>query len=122
MSAASFHSVIPGGGAMLRVTLIQQFPGITISDKELSRLEAYVAWREMPIFPRRGRLAWHAFDDLPRRCNDPSAEYQAAKIKGVGVYNPPEDSPGRDPVFKEILAEPRPPTTEPLLSFASYPH
>lgn len=107
---------------MLQATLIQQFPGIVIPSKEFRRLEDYVSWRETPFFPRRGRLAWHVFADPPMQRDDPSFEYQAAKIKGVGVHNPPGDSPGRDPVFKEILNEPRTPTTEPLLSFATYPH
>lgn len=107
---------------MLRVTLIRKFPKIDLSEKELGTLEDFVSWRRVPVFPRRGRLAWHLFGDPPKRRDDPSVQYQAAKIKGVGVYNPPEGLRGRDPVFKETLTEPRPPTTEPLSSFVTYPH
>jgi hypothetical protein len=106
----------------LEIKLVTRYTGIDISDDEMDKLELFVSWTLTPHFPRRGRMAWHAFSKTPTDLVWPNRRFAAAKIKGVGVYNPPDEAGNRDPIYSSTTQEPLPPTTTPLTSFATYPH
>jgi len=107
----------------LSIEITHKFEHTTISDGELDEIFDYVAWKKKPYFPYRGRVAWYIFkNDVELRLNGYSAPLKAAKIKGIGGYNPPNDAKNRDPIFNTTTLEPFQPTSLPLDSFASYPH
>src|SRR5262245_3306581 len=87
---------------------------LSISHQEKRELEDQITWRKTPHFPRRGRMAWHVFSVKPYDRLRPHWEYSAAKIKGVGVFNPRHGAKGRDPVYPTTIESPVPPSTRPL--------
>jgi hypothetical protein len=106
----------------LEIQLVTRYPDIAISDHEMDTLESFVSWKATPHFPRRGRMAWHVFSEKPTDLIHINRRFAAAKIKGVGVYNPPDEAGNRDPIYSSTTQAPLPPTTTPLKSFATYPH
>ncbi|MDJ0617627.1 MAG: hypothetical protein QNJ63_12930 [Calothrix sp. MO_192.B10] len=103
-------------------TITHRFPGVNIDDQELEKLLAIASWKRIPKFPRRGRMAWHILDEPASLVSHSNYQLRAAKIKGVGAWNPPDTSRHRDPLLDTFTEIPIPPTTKPLESFATYPH
>lgn len=97
-------------------------PDCGLQKADAEKILSYVSWKEKPIFPRRGRMAWHVLQTPLTHIGLAQQTLRAAKIKGVGAFNPPEEATGRDPILASSSYEPIPPTTEPLESFATYPH
>ena len=67
-------------------------------------------------------MVWHILEEPATLVDNPSYELRAAKLKGVGAWNPPDTSRYRDPLLDSFTEIPIPPTTKPLESFATYPH
>ncbi|GIF39291.1 hypothetical protein Axi01nite_36020 [Actinoplanes xinjiangensis] len=93
---------------------------VHLSEFDERVIDDYVSWRTAPIFPRRGRMAWHILE-RPTGCSSGQV-YEAAKIKGVGVFDPEDETRGRDPITSGTFSSATPPTTQPLTSFMTYPH
>ncbi|AFY40092.1 hypothetical protein Lepto7376_3946 [[Leptolyngbya] sp. PCC 7376] len=106
----------------LKYTVTHQFEDLNISDQQFKTLIELASWQRMPKFPRRGRMAWHLLEQPVSLANRPSHKLRAAKLKGVGAWNPPDTSRHRDPLLDTFTEVPIPPTTKPLDSFATYPH
>lgn len=95
---------------------------LTISAEDRDALLKIIGWNTTPEFPRRGRMAWHVLSrPIQPQLSDPHL-LRAVKIKGVGAYNPPGEGTGRDPILDRYSNAPRQPTSQPLSSFATYPH
>jgi hypothetical protein len=108
-----------------RVT--HRYSGLNISDSEVNRLLDIASWNEkVPAFPRPGRGAWHALDQEATLKADPALQFQAAKLKGVGLWNPSQ--PGRCTEGNNKLHDgefsdaPIPPLTDELEYLMTYPH
>lgn len=106
----------------LDYTITHRFSGLEISDQEWETLIGLASWQRIPEFPRRGRMAWHILEEPASLVNNPNYKLRAAKLKGVGAWNPPDTSRHRDPLLDSFTEVPIPPTTKPLDSFATYPH
>lgn len=102
--------------------LTHKFHEVDISDDIMSNLKSTIQWEITPSFPERGRRAWMVLDKPVKPQNWHSFHLNAIKIKGVGVYDPSIDAQNRDPLYKNALTKPLPPTVEPLNSFVGYPH
>jgi len=103
--------------------LTHRFTDVDISDREFEELLAIASWQQVPKFPRRGRVALHILEKPISVTSAPECKLKAAKLKGVGAWNP-KTSAGRyrDPLLASPIEEPIPPTTQPLDSFVTYPH
>ncbi|MEQ9487287.1 SET domain-containing protein [Coleofasciculus sp. F4-SAH-05] len=106
----------------LDYTITHRFPGLDLSDREFETLIELASWQRIPEFPRRGRMAWHKLNEPAALVANPNYKLRAAKLKGVGAWNPPDTSRHRDPLLDSFTETPIPPTTKPLESFATYPH
>lgn len=106
----------------LDYTITHRFQGLDLSDRELETLIGLASWQRIPQFPRRGRMAWHVLEKPATLVANPNYKLRAAKLKGVGAWNPPDTSRHRDPLLDSFTETPIPPTTKPLESFATYPH
>lgn len=106
----------------LRVEVTHRFDEIDISQKDLDSVLSMISWQKLPYFPRRGRMGWHVFDSPARLTNGQTRSLVAAKMKGIGVFNPPSDALYRDPVYHISSNQAFQPTNEPLISFSTYPH
>jgi len=102
--------------------ITHRFDDVNISEREFDILLDIVSWKRTPKFPRRGRMAWHILDEPASVPAFPDLQLRAAKIKGIGAYNPPDDGRYRDPLLDYFIDAPIQPTTEPLDSFVTYPH
>lgn len=95
---------------------------IYLEKDELLNLTNLISWKNIPSFPSRGRMAWYIFKKEPVLLDGRNISLKAAKIKGVGGFNPLSCAKNRDPISNHQSDNPFQPTTEPLLSFSSYPH
>nr|VFK30768.1 MAG: hypothetical protein BECKMB1821I_GA0114274_10185 [Candidatus Kentron sp. MB]VFK75226.1 MAG: hypothetical protein BECKMB1821H_GA0114242_10185 [Candidatus Kentron sp. MB] len=106
----------------LEYEITHRYKGVDIGDAEFDRLIAAATWRTQPQFLRRGRVARHLLQEPASSKRDPEHRLTVAKLKGVGVYDPAALGKYRDRILGEFSDEPLPPTTQPLDSFATYPH
>lgn len=106
----------------LGIEITHHFTGTTLSEKEFNKLTDIVSWKQVPSFPQRGRMAWHVFQEQPLLLDGSAKSLKAAKIKGVGGFNPHTEAHNRDPIYHKTTSEPFQPTLQPLSSFATYPH
>ena len=103
-------------------SITHRFDDVNISEDDFQVLLDIASWKQTPTFPRRGRVALHTFKEPLTLKSKPALRLKAAKIKGVGAWNPESLGRFRDPLLGSFIEEPIPPTTEPLTSFVSYPH
>lgn len=106
----------------IEYTLTERYDGVDISDAEFERLIAVCTWKTQPEFLRRGRVARHLLQESATLKQGGGQALGVAKLKGVGVYDPASLGKYRDRILGEFSDEPMPPTTNPLDSFATYPH
>jgi hypothetical protein len=64
------------------------FNDVQISGDEFVRLLKIVTWQEIPWFPMPGRTAWYVFGSQPLLGSTPEFKLKAAKLKGIGLWNP----------------------------------
>lgn len=72
----------------IKFTITHQFDDVSISKKEFTRLLKQVSWKEAPSFLQPGRTAWCLFEDMPNLKDGTGCVLSAAKLKGVGIWNP----------------------------------
>ncbi len=72
---------------ILDFEVLARYPGVELSDIFHHRILDIISWRTTPQFPRPGRTAWVPFPEIASICNG-SPSIAAAKIKGVGLWNP----------------------------------
>lgn len=65
------------------------FEEIDVPPSEVGRIFDFAGWTETPHFPIPGRTAWHVFARARADESNQVADAKAAKLKGVGVWNPP---------------------------------
>ena len=106
----------------LKFTVTHRYTGTTISEQEWQYILEAATWQRMPAFSVRGRSAWHILREEVFLQSNPSYKLRAAKLKGIGVWNPVTTAKNRDSLIVPESNTPRPPTTQPLHSFATYPH
>ncbi len=106
----------------LEFTVTHRYDGVSISEQEWQYILALVSWEIVPSFSVRGRSAWHVLREDVHLKERPNYKLRAAKLKGVGVWNPASAARNRDPLMVAESDIPIPPTTKPLDSFTSYPH
>ena len=102
--------------------LTHSFDQVEIPQGELQTLFKIASWEIQPQFPYPGRTAWYAFRKPAHLKNDPKRKFYAAKLKGVGVWNP-----GRAHLYSGVHEDgssekPTPPTTQEYKFTASIPH
>lgn len=106
----------------LGFTVTHRYTGTTISEKELQHIIELATWQKMPSFSVRGRSAWHILREDVTLKSNPEYKLRAAKLKGIGVWNPGTTAKNRDSLMVPESDTPRPPTTQPLETFSTYPH
>lgn len=106
----------------LGYTVTHCYDGVDISDREFQHILDLASWKQMPRFSVRGRSAWHILREGVVLKSVPDRRFAAAKLKGVGVWNPEAGARNRDSLMVPMSDIPSPPTTIPLESFATYPH
>ncbi len=106
----------------LGYTVTRRYDGVDISDQEFQHILDLASWNRMPSFSVRGRSAWHILQDVVSLKSAPTRRFQAAKLKGIGVWNPEAAARNRDSLMVPVSDTPMPPTTIPLESFSTYPH
>lgn len=95
----------------LSCEVVKKYENVEIDDASMSRLLDMAAWRTEPIFESPGRTAWVRLDKPALVKNRPGVPYHAAKMKGVGLWNP-EGFLHTGVQMGERKAEKIPPTTE----------
>jgi hypothetical protein len=70
----------------------------------------FVRWRTRPWFFAPGRTAWYKLDEPLNYLNRPGICYKAAKLKGVGFWNP-DDQLATEIECSGRTREPSPPTS-----------
>jgi len=109
----------------LSFTITHQYDGLEISEAEIKRLFDIASWNGcVPTFTRRGRGAWETLEpDVGLKAN-PAVRFHAAKLKGVGLWNPsrPGDSAFSNKLHDGDGEEPVPPLTDLLEYLVTYPH
>ena len=104
----------------LRCTVVDEIPGLKIADADHQALRQIVSWERLPSFARPGRTAWYV---LSEPVVDPrtSRPLLAAKIKGVGAWQPPDPATPQTSDAAE-LGHLSPPSTSPFEETARDPH
>jgi len=107
---------------VMELEITHLFDQIAIPEDELERLLKVASWQIQPHFPYPGRTAWHIFEKPVHLKNDPERIFCAAKIKGVGVWNP-ENFHLYSGVHAPACGEkPIPPSTNEYKFTSSIPH
>lgn len=68
--------------------ITHKFDSIVMTEAEFNQLLQVASWSSPPWFPFPGRTAWYTFDELPSRNAAAREVFPAAKLKGVGIWNP----------------------------------
>jgi hypothetical protein len=105
----------------LEIKVTHRHTGVRIDAASVEDILDRVSWRTVPSFARPGRSAWYVLP-RPATCRErPGVEFRAAKLKGVGAWNPPGDV--RSEVrWAEQAAVPRPPSTDEYTATALLRH
>lgn len=106
---------------VLKTEITHQYSGAEIDLDQFARLMDLVSWRSSPHFPAPGRTAWHEFDRPVRYQRRPGVNFLAAKLKGVGLWNP-EGYLHTGVQQGQRLAEPIQPTTTEYLAMTRLIH
>ena len=109
----------------LNYSTTHQYGGFDISDREMKRLLDIASWNgAVPTFARRGRGAWETLKERVALNADPTLGFYAAKLKGVGLWNPtaPGESAYSNRLHDRDGDEPVPPLTDLLEYLVTYPH
>ncbi len=100
------------------------FEQVEIPEDEMENLLKIASWQIEPQFPYPGRTAWHVLEKPAFLKSDKTRKYYAAKLKGVGVWNP-----GNAHLYSGVhhrqgasSEAPIPPTTEEYKFTASIAH
>jgi len=105
--------------------LTHRFEDLDIADAQFKRLVDTASWNGItPTFTRRGRGSWEILDAPISLKSDPSRRFHAAKLKGVGLWNPtiPGDSAYSNKLADNEGEQPVPPMTDLLEYLITYPH
>jgi len=103
-------------------SVTHRYMDVDISEQEWQYILELASWKRMPSFAVRGRSAWHILREDVSLKSPPHNKLRAAKLKGIGVWNPASAARNRDSLMVPVSETPIPPTTQPLESFATYPH
>ena len=98
------------------------FEQIEIPDDELESLLRVASWQSEPQFPCPGRSAWYVFKKPVHLKNDKEKIFHAAKLKGVGVWNPEKFHLYSGVHGMAYSEKPIPPSTEEYKFTSSIPH
>jgi len=72
----------------IKLEITHLFDQVEIPEDEMESLLGVASWQSEPQFPYPGRSAWHVFKKPVYLKNDKEKIFRAAKLKGVGVWNP----------------------------------
>lgn len=104
-------------------TITHQYDGVNLSSDELQQILTFIGWNECPPFKQPGRVAWHVLEQEANVETTPEYQLKAAKIKGVGFWNPRPEGKIHSGVLANLHSEkPTPPTTDILESMLTFPH
>ncbi|MFK7984035.1 MAG: SET domain-containing protein-lysine N-methyltransferase [Saprospiraceae bacterium] len=100
--------------------ITHQFEDIDISTEDYKQLIATLGWEAVPPFKQPGRTAWYVLQEDAFTKNQP---LKAAKMKGVGFWNPRPKGKIHSGVLANLNSEePTPPTQDTLESMLTFPH
>lgn len=100
--------------------ITHQFENVDISIQDFNHLLAILGWEEVPPFKQPGRTAWHVLEENALVNDQP---LKAAKMKGVGFWNPRPKGKIHSGVLANLNSEePTPPTQDTLESMLTFPH
>ncbi len=105
----------------INCVVTHRFTDVRIPEGEYIRLMKVVTWQEQPWFPVPGRTAWYIFENQPLLASSLELKLKAAKLKGIGHWNPKTFS--YSGIFGiEASNEPQPPTTKEYKYTSLLPH
>lgn len=67
--------------------VVEQDHRLSLSPRDATAIDDIVSWNAAPTFVKPGRTAWYVLQD-PISAPDGGPTYFAAKLKGVGAWNP----------------------------------
>lgn len=103
--------------------ITHQFQDVNISEADVKKILAFLGWEETPPFQQSGRTAWHILEKDATTPKNDKLSLSAAKIKGVGFWNPPKEGKTYSGVLANLhSAVPTKPTTKALDSMLTFPH
>lgn len=91
------------------IEVTHRFGKIDIADSEYQSLLRVITWDIEPHFPFPGRTAWFRFGVKPFLQDGSGLYFHAAKIKGVGIWNPPSYQEYSGVHSDEFSSNPLPP-------------
>jgi len=101
-----------------------EFEGIEISSKDYEQILSMIGWSKTPAFIDAGRTGWYVLDNYAFAKSNPNQPLMAAKMKGIGFWNPQP----KEEVYRQTLKgiryadEPMPPTMDSFSTRTTYPH
>lgn len=72
----------------MKFSITHQYDAVSIENDEYLHILDLLSWKETPIFIEPGRTAWHRFSSPLIIKNYTQCKVWAAKLKGVGLWNP----------------------------------
>lgn len=107
----------------IKYKITHQFSDVDIDTNDFKKLLAILGWEKVPPFKQPGRTAWYTLEEDAAVKALPTQNLKAAKIKGIGFWNPRP----KGKIYSGVLAklnseEPTPPTTDTLTSMLTFPH
>ena len=104
----------------IKFKITHQFENIDISNQDYKQLLATLGWEVVPPFKQPGRTAWYVLKEEAYVNDQP---LKAAKMKGVGFWNPRPNGKIHSGVLANLNSEePTPPTQDTLESMLTFPH
>lgn len=70
---------------------VEQTPGVVLGEVDLRAIERIISWQVQPQFGKPGRTGWHVLQE-PVSLPNGGPVLRAAKLKGVGAWNPTDRS------------------------------
>jgi hypothetical protein len=106
--------------------ITHRYDGLDIPEAEVIRLLDIATWHNgaVPTFTRPGRGAWETLQRPASLKSSPELGFTAAKLKGVGLWNPRASGGGEfgNKLHDGATDEPVPPLTDVLEYLLTYPH
>jgi len=107
----------------LNFQITHQFDDVEISLKDYQKILSFLNWKQIPPFRQPGRTAWYVLEENAFVNSKTDSSFKAAKIKGVGFWNPRPSGKIYSGVLANLYSEqPTIPTTEVLDSMLTFPH
>lgn len=108
----------------IKFKITHQFDEIEMSQKDYQQILSMIEWSTTPSFIDAGRTGWHILQNHAFVRSSPKQPLMAAKMKGIGFWNPQPKEEEYRQTLKGIqyADDPMQPTMLPFATRSTYPH